>query len=134
MKPLRTILLEEVNKQSIFVVVKPGFLNLAQTIIERFENNGYHLEKIRTKRLLLSEAQQLYVIHKKEGWYKQLCQYMSSEPTTAIIFSKDCKDIFKDSSNLKDEIRKEFGESDMRNVIHSSDSQEHMDFESSLYF
>ena len=134
MKTLKSVILEGLNKPTIFTIVKPGFLDLAQTIIEKFEENGYSIEKIKTKKLLPTEAQELYAIHKEEEWYEPLWKYMSSEPTTAIIFSKDCEDIFKETSKLKDEIRDKFGESDMRNVLHSSDSQEHMETEQSIYF
>lgn len=134
MKALKSVILEELNTPTIFTIVKPGSLNLTQTIIEKFEENGYKMKKIRTKRLLPIEAKELYAIHKEEEWYEPLWKYMSSNISTAIIFSKDCEDIFKETAKLKDEIRKEFGESDMRNVLHSSDSAEHMEVEQSIYF
>lgn len=125
------------RKKYIFTVIKPGFLNIGQKIIERFEEDGWKVSKMRTKQLLLSEARLLYSVHKKEDFYKDLCIYMSSGPSTAIIFTKDDlmdNDIFKEVSEIKDEIRKEYGESDMRNVLHSSDSLEHMEVEQVIYF
>lgn len=123
--------------QKIFVIIKPGFLQHSQSIIEIFKEAGWRVEKTRVKRLLLSEAKSLYKVHKEEDFYKPLCEYMSSDITRAIIFSKSgnqSKSTFDKVSKLKDEIRKEYGESDMRNVLHSSDSQEAMDYEMGIYF
>ena len=126
------------NPGRIFVIVKPGFLKLSQTILERFAEDGWKLEMSKTKQLLLSEAKKLYAIHKKEDWYKPLCEYMSSEPTTAFILKNDAvpmsPKVFELTGAIKDEIREEYGESEMRNVIHSSDSIEHMATEKAIYF
>ena len=60
---------------------------------------------------------------------------MSSDLSRAFIFYKTSKsDQFKEATTLKDKVRKTWGESDMRNVVHSSDSQENMDHESAVYF
>jgi nucleoside diphosphate kinase len=43
-------------------------------------------------------------------------------------------DPFGEVKKIKDEIREKYGESDMRNVLHSSDSQENMDAEALIFF
>lgn len=119
----------------IFVIIKPGFLNLSDKILEKFTLNGYELYQMKTKKLLLSEAKELYSIHKEEDFYDDLCKYMSSDLSTAIIFkNSNSKNIFEDTKKIKDSIREQYGESDMRNVIHSSDSLSHMINEQSIYF
>lgn len=125
------------SMKRIFTIVKPGFEKLTPTIIKLFNKEGWNVAKIKTKVLLLSEAKSLYDIHKKEKWYEPLCKYMSSGPTTAIIFTKNepmSKKVFDEVGKIKDEIRKKYGESDMRNVMHSSDSLQHMKHEMSIYF
>lgn len=124
------------NTKSIFVIIKPGFLPLCSKILQIFEEKGWNISQLRTKQLLLSEARALYSIHKKEDFYDDLCKYMSSGLTMAFIFSKNnaTGDIFEETGKIKDIIRKKWGESDMRNVIHSSDSFEHMNEEASIYF
>ena len=139
MKTLSSYLSEGTKDPArIFVIIKPGFLKYSGDIIKRFERSGWDLEKITTKQLLLSEAKRLYAIHKDEDWYDDLCEYMSSAPTTAIIFKNDklvmSPEIFDRTSAIKDEIRKKYGEDEMRNVIHSSDSIQHMAQEKSIYF
>ena len=125
------------ENQNIFTVIKPGFLHLAKNIIEIFNKSGWEVSKLRTKQLLRKEANKLYAVHKKENFYTPLCKYMSSGPTMAIIFTRNKlpnNEIYKEVSEVKDKIRKKWGESDMRNVIHSSDSYEHMLKEMSIYF
>ena len=130
------------EKAWIFVIVKPGFLDKTQAIIKEFteetpDHDAWSLSRIRTKVLLPEEARELYKIHKKEKWYKDLWQYMSSGPSTAIIFTRDedmTSGIFDEVGKIKDMIRKKWGESEMRNVMHSSDSFDHMLQESQVYF
>ena len=134
MKTLVEYITESVSSE-VFVVLKPGALNLAQAVIERFAQDGWKIKKTTTKQLLLSEAKQLYYVHKKEDFYKDLCEYMSSAPSRAFIFTKEgTKDPFKEVAAIKDEIRAKYGESEMRNVLHSSDSAKNMAKEMCIYF
>jgi nucleoside-diphosphate kinase len=134
MKTLVEYITESVSSE-VFVVLKPGALDLAQAVIERFAQDGWKMKKTTTKQLLLSEAKQLYYVHKKEDFYKDLCEYMSSAPSRAFIFTKEgAKDPFKEVAAIKDEIREKYGESEMRNVLHSSDSAKNMAKEMCIYF
>lgn len=135
MKCLYNYIKESLSQSRVFVVIKPGSLDLSQTIIERFKQDGWIVEHTAIKQLLLGEAKVLYQVHKNEPFYNDLCKYMSSDICRAFIFSKSgSKHPFEEVKSIKDEIRKEYGESDMRNVLHSSDSQENMDKEASLFF
>lgn len=127
--------LSSLNKD-IFVIIKPGFLNLSSEIVKIFQDNEFSIKKSVTKKLTIEEAHKLYEIHKDEDFYEDLCKYMSSDITTAFIFRNKnyINDIFDFVGKIKDEIREKYGESDMRNVIHSSDSSEHMKNESKIYF
>jgi len=125
------------DKCNIFVIVKPGFLDKTKDIINLFESKGWILDKMRTKKLLLSEAKRLYDVHKKEDFYDDLCNYMSSDLSTGMVFVKNEKftnKLFKEVDKIKDKVRKEYGESDMRNCLHSSDSLERMRIERGIYF
>lgn len=120
-----------------FIVIKPGFLSLSKTIINRFEEDGWMIYKTRTKQLLLQEAHRLYAVHKKEDFYDDLCKYMASGPSMGILFVKKSGDIkasLKEVRGIKDEIRDKYAESDMRNVMHSSDSYPNLTKESKVYF
>ena len=125
------------SKQNIFVIIKPGFLKDNQFIINEFEKFGWVVDRIKTKRLLLSEAKRLYDIHKKEEWFDDLCNYMTSDLCTGILFTKDkpmSKKMFDETNKIKDVIRKKLSESEMRNAIHSSDSLERLQIERGVFF
>lgn len=136
MKQLVEFLTESITpKKVIFVVIKPGFLDKTQEILEIYKEHGWKLEMSTIKQLISKESAELYKIHKKESFYKDLCAYMASGLTRAIIFSKETNDDeFEEATKIKDIIRKKWGESEMRNVVHSSDSKEHMVDESKIYF
>jgi nucleoside diphosphate kinase len=134
---LQEFLKESLGKKCdwIFTVIKPGFLNRAEDIIKLFEQYGWEVMQTRPKKLTLAEAKKLYAVHKKEDFYDALCNYMSSGESLAIKFRKpNCTDVFREADAIKDLVRKKWGESDMRNVLHSSDSFVHMEEESPIYF
>ncbi len=125
-------------KKYVFVVIKPGFSSMSKDIIDRFDEDGFTVYKTRTKLLSLREAKQLYYVHKDEDFYEELCKYMSSDFTIGILFEYPSdwtpKEAFSKVDAIKEEIRKEHQESDMRNVLHSSDNLQNMRLESSMYF
>lgn len=135
MKHIISYINEALCPKEVFVVLKPGSLDLAQTVIERFAKDGWKMVQTTTKTLLLQEAEELYKVHKKEPFYEDLCKYMSSGPCRAFIFcNPDSKKPFTEVKAIKDEIREEYGESDMRNVLHSSDSRKVMEHEAPIFF
>ena len=137
MKNLNNYITEHINdpkRNEVFVIIKPGFLKHSDKIMEIIKENEFELVKTRTKLLTLKEARDLYKIHKDEEWYKPLCDYMSSDLSLGLLFKSKAKDPIKKMGEVKDTIREKFGESDMRNVMHSSDSYEHMLDEQCIYF
>lgn len=133
MKQLK-IYLTDPKKDEVFVIIKPGFLKKSDEIMKIIKDEGFELVKTKTKLLTLEEAKSLYKIHKEEKWYKPLCDYMSNDLSLGLLFKSKDKDPFKKMGEVKDKIREMFGESDMRNVMHSSDSYEHMLDEQCIYF
>lgn len=133
-KYLESNVKDPMQKNHVLVVIKPGFENLLGKLLSIFKENNYTLVKSKTTRLTLDQAKRLYITHKKEDFYSNLCDYMCSGPTTAMILKKKSDNIFDEFAKLKDKIREDFGESDMRNVIHSSDSYEAFTHESQVYF
>ena len=131
---LSTNISDPMRKDHVFVIIKPGFYNLANELFATFSEHGYKVIKSKTKRLTMEEAKSLYKVHKKEDFYNDLCKYMTSGITMAFILKKKSDDIFKEFAKLKDQIREKYGESDMRNVLHSSDSYKNFTHESQIYF
>ena len=125
------------SKYNILVIVKPGFFDNIQYIIDQYIEKGWVLDRMRTKQLLLSEAKQLYSPHKGKEFYKDLCKYMSCGSSTALLFTKDVPfsdKMFEETNSIKDKIRKEIGKDEMKNAIHSSDSLERLPIERGIYF
>lgn len=122
----------------VFAVVKPGFSKISKDIIDRMTEEGFSLYKTRTKMLTEREARLLYKVHKEEDFYDALCKYMSSDYTIGLLFTYPeqwkKEKAFKLMDKVKDGVRADYSESDMRNAMHSSDSEENMRFEMSMYF
>jgi nucleoside-diphosphate kinase len=140
MKPLSAYLKNPATKQleipkEVLVVIKPGFLDKSSQIIDKFARAGFVFKQMRTKQLTMGEAKRLYYVHKDEDFYYRLCKYMVSGPCLGIIFdASGISDPFKITDELKDKIRDQFGEDDMRNCLHSSDNVENMKKEMSVFF
>ncbi len=138
MKTLTQHLLESMdNRTWIFTIVKPGFLEYTPDIINIFKKHGWSVAKVRTTKLLRSQAVDLYHPLSKEDFFPNLCDYMSSGLSTAIIYEHPTlpqKEAYKVVADIKDGIRDKWGVDDCRNVMHSSDSYSNMERESSIYF
>lgn len=121
----------------VLVIVKPGFLDKSQWIINKMKRNGWTLAQMKSKILTMNEAKRLYYPHKDKDFYYKLCKYMTSGPSCAMVFHKD-KNIgekaFKKMDAIKDEIRQKWGETEMKNTIHSSDNEARLRREMSIYF
>ena len=126
------------EKERAFIVIKPGFLFLSEEILKMFKDNGFIIEKTRPKKLLEKEARKLYAVHKKEDFFEDLVKYMASDISLGVLFRPEkkmkLKNFFKKVDKLKDKVREQWSESDMRNVMHYSDNLENMKEESSVYF
>lgn len=129
MKTLYDIL--EVMDKLEFVIIKPEFLRYQQEIEDILLSNGFSINKKLKKALSLDEAMNLYKMHESEDFYEDLCKYMSSGDSIGYILNNRKN---KDLSKLKDQIREKYGRSYMKNVMHSSDSQENVTRESKIYF
>ena len=122
--------------QYAFLIVKPTFLDLTAEILEKFKEHGWELSRIRTTRLLESQAQELYDIHKDEDFFENLVQYMSSGLSTGILIKKrgSSNNYLEVVAKIKDEIRDQYGLDDMRNVLHSTDNINRLKKEAGIYF
>lgn len=137
MKTLFEALKSSMGTETIFTIVKPGFLDRTEDILLDFKEEGWEMVKTTVKTLTMREAKELYKIHKDEQWYDSLCEYMSSGPSRAIMFERpgqQDKGTYESVAKLKDGIRKKWGIDDCRNVMHSSDSMSAMEHELRFYF
>ena len=137
MKPLFDFLSSAIGYDGL-IVIKPGFEQYQESIISKFQDAGWRIKRLRTTRLVLEQAHKLYEPHKNEDFYDDLCKYMCSGPCTAIVLTKVYNDLkgdpLKEIAEIKDEIRKKWSESEMRNVIHSTDDPGRLKTEIGIFF
>lgn len=138
MESLKTYLASNISdpmrKNHVLVVIKPDFLKYSTEFCNKFTENGYIIVKSKTVWLTLDEAKSLYKIHKDKDFYADLCNYMSSGQVMAFILKKKSDNIFKEFGKLKDKIRDEYGQNEMRNALHSSDSYKNFSHEAGIFF
>ena len=123
-------LLQEAQQEVEFIMIKPGFIHLTPILLNIITNAGLRPIAWATKTLNYTEARKFYEPHKDEDFYEDLCTYMMSGPSTGI---KCLNTNEGDVSKLKDSIREKYGEDEMRNVMHSSDSPKRRTIESNIY-
>ena len=68
-----------------FLMIKPGFTQRSQIILELFSEAGYRVMKQTKKTLSFSEAEVLYIMYRDKPYYAELCTYMSSDFTKGFI-------------------------------------------------
>ena len=117
-----------------FCMLKPGF-NQYKDEFERLLNlNGWKIIKHCTKQFTRPEIEDFYLMHKDQGFYNKLCDYMITEACECYSCYKRCKDPYKEMGDFKKKIRDEWGEDEMRNGMHSSDSDDNVKREIELAF
>ena len=133
MKTVTTLINEGLINQTKqeFIIIKPGFLKYSTRILDELLAKGFVVRNRSIQKLTLETAKKIYIPHKDESFYDDLCQYMSSDYSMGVTLL-NTKGL--DLVAIKDEIRKRYGVDEMRNAIHSSDSIENMKRESKLYF
>lgn len=123
--------------QYAFLIVKPGSLEHTSEILKMYEESGWKMARIRTTRLQPEQARELYSPHKNKDFFKDLVNYMCSGLSTGILITRpgNPNDKYLEGvAAIKDEVRKKWGESDMRNVLHSTDNTKRLKTESGIYF
>ena len=127
--------LEDNQSSSInaFVILKPGFLKYKDEWQKMIKNRGWQVLQEKRYHMSIDEAKQLYAMHKDKDFYNDLVKYMSSDDCIIMICHKDCKDPIKDMDSIKKQFRDAYGESEMKNGMHSSDSLDNVIREAKIF-
>lgn len=134
MKTFTQLINESNDELNAFVILKPEFLKHEQQWLDMLNNNGWQIIQKKKLKLTHDQAEELYKMHKGKDFYKDLCNYMSSDDCICCTCHKDCGDPIKEMKKLKDKARDGWGKSEMKNVMHSSDSLENVERESKVVF
>ena len=134
MKTLIQFIKEQSAELNAFVILKPEFLKYEQQWLDMLTNNDWQIIQKKKLKLTHEQAEELYKMHKDKDFYKDLCDYMSSDDCICCACHKDCKDPIKEMKKLKDKARDAWGKSKMKNAMHSSDSLKNVERESKIVF
>lgn len=134
MKTFTQFIKEQNAELNAFVILKPEFLKYEQQWLDMLKNNDWQIVQKKKLKLTHEQAEELYKMHKDKDFYKDLCNYMSSDDCICCTCHKDCGDPIKEMKKLKDKARDTWGKSEMKNAMHSSDSLENVERESKIVF
>ena len=127
-----------------FSIIKPDATkrNLTGAINKMIEENG--LKIIAQKRIKLTrlQAEGFYNIHKDKPFFKDLVDYMTSEPVilqvlqgeNAIVRYREVMGATNPENADKGTIRKKFAINIQENSVHGSDSLENANIEIDYFF
>ena len=127
------------------VLLKPDAVErgLVGEIVSRFENKGFTIAALQTRRLDAEILERHYEEHKGKGFYNDLVAFMSRGPIVAIVVEgpEDTWQIVRammGSTNPRDAapgtIRGDLGTIFTENLVHGSDSAVSADREIGIFF
>jgi nucleoside-diphosphate kinase len=130
--------------QRTLSIIKPDATarNITGLVNQRFEENGMRIIAQKRLHMTLTQAQQFYLVHKDRPFYNDLCEYMTSGPVVvqvlegenAVLRNREIMGATNPENADEGTLRKDFGESIERNVVHGSDSIENAAMEVAFFF
>jgi len=125
-------------------IVKPDGVQrkLAGAIISKIEKEGLILRGMKVLRLTRERAEKFYAVHADKPFYRSLVEFMTSGPIVVMVIGgHDSIDRWRNLMGATDPakakyntIRREYGTSIERNVVHGSDSAANAKIEVAFFF
>lgn len=119
--------------EKTLAIIKPDAVKkrVIGKIIQRIEDEGFVITKMRLMRLSKEEAKGFYVVHKEKPFYESLTTFMSSGDIVVMILEREnAISHWREVMGATDPaiagpgtIRHELGFSIERNAVHGSDSR-----------
>ncbi|NIP42299.1 MAG: nucleoside-diphosphate kinase [candidate division Zixibacteria bacterium] len=114
-------------------IIKPDGVSrkLVGNVISRIERDGLILRGMKVLKLSSDQAQKFYAVHEGKPFYNSLVEFMTSGPIVVMVIGgHDSIDRWRNLMGATDPakakyntIRREYGTSIERNVVHGSDSE-----------
>ena len=127
-----------------FSIIKPDATkrNITGSINELIEKNGLRIVAQKRIKLSTQQAKQFYDVHNDKPFFKDLVEYMTSEPVGIQVLSSDnavqkYRDVMgaTNPDNASDgTIRKLFALNVQENSVHGSDSDDNAEKEIKFFF
>jgi nucleoside-diphosphate kinase len=130
--------------QKTLAIIKPDATKkrIIGKIIQRIEDEGFTIAKMKMLHLTREEAQGFYIVHKDKSFYDSLTEFMSSGPIVVMILEAEnaiarWREVMgaTDPAQAKPgTLRRTYGFSIERNATHGSDAYETADWEINYFF
>jgi len=127
-----------------FSIIKPDATkrNITGSIIKVIEENGLRIIAQKRVKLGISQAESFYAVHKERPFFKDLVEYMTSEPVVVqVLTGENAIEKYRSimgATNPEDAekgtIRNLFALNVQENSVHGSDSAENALIEINFFF
>jgi len=125
-------------------IIKPDGVRrkLVGRIIQRIENAGLILRGLKILKLTREQAQKFYAVHEGKPFFNSLVEFMTSGPIVVMVIGghraiERWRELMGHTDPAKakyNTIRREFGTSIEKNVVHGSDSEATAKMEVAFFF
>ncbi|HEQ98229.1 MAG TPA: nucleoside-diphosphate kinase [candidate division Zixibacteria bacterium] len=125
-------------------IIKPDGVKrkLVGNVISRIERDGLILRGVKVLKLSKDQAQKFYAVHEGKPFYNSLVEFMTSGPIVVMVIGgHDSIDRWRNLMGATDPakaryntIRREYGTSIEKNVVHGSDSEATAKTEVAFFF
>ncbi|MBI4484189.1 MAG: nucleoside-diphosphate kinase [Acidobacteria bacterium] len=131
-------------KERTLAIIKPDGVSqrLIGEVIRRLEASDFRILNLKMVRLSRQEAEGFYAIHRERPFFQSLTAFMCEGPIVVLLLEAEeaiqrLRTLMGATDPAKADtgtIRRDFGSSVERNVIHGSDSSASAQFEISFFF
>jgi nucleoside-diphosphate kinase len=130
--------------EKTLAIIKPDAVKkkIVGKIIQRIEDEGFRICRLRMAHLTLEEAKGFYIVHKEKKFYAGLTEFMSSGPVVLMVLEgDDAINHWREVMGATDPalakpgtLRHTYGFSIERNATHGSDARETAEWEIKYFF
>jgi len=131
-------------QEQTLAIIKPDAFsrNLVGPIIAMAEEKQLSMVAARLFPLTRKEVESFYYVHRDEGFFESLVQFMTEGPILVMVLQGEkAITVWRETMGATDPskaeegtIRQRFGESIERNAVHGSDNPESARFEIGFFF
>jgi len=130
--------------EKTLAIIKPDAVKkrIAGKIIQRIEDEGFEIVRLKLVQPSLDQARGFYIVHKAKKFYAGLTEFMSSGPSIVMVLeSENAINHWREVMGATDPalakpgtLRRTYGFSIERNAVHGSDAPETAEWEINYFF
>jgi nucleoside-diphosphate kinase len=130
--------------EKTLAIIKPDCVkkSLIGKIISRIEEEGFHIAEMKLVHLTRDDVFGFYAIHRQKAWFEELAAFMISgdsvvlllERENAIAHWRQVMGATDPAKAVPGSIRRQYGFSIQRNVVHGSDAGDTAETEIDFFF